>query len=236
VRRVVEQLRANGDPPGLLLCDACHGTIEVVDFTAFVLSHLPRPRHRVLEIGCGDGELTRALAAAGHDALGIDPAAPAGPLFRRLKLEDLEPDEFFDAVVAARTLHHVTDLDIALDRIAAHLPQEGLVIVDELGWDLLDAATAEWYWSRWRLLPASGAEAAPPTVDECREDWDAEHVGLHGYARLRDELDLRFDERHFSWEPYLYRLLGGVASESLERSLIDSGLIRPLGFRYVGAR
>jgi SAM-dependent methyltransferase len=207
-----------------------------VDFTAFVLSHLPRPRRRVLEIGCGDGELTRAIAATGHDALGIDPAAPAGPLFRRLKLEDLEEDELFDAVVAARTLHHVTDLDIALDRIAAHLPQGGLVIVDELGWDLLDAATAEWYWSRWRLLPASGGHAAPPTVDECREDWDAEHVGLHGYARLRDELDLRFRERHFSWEPYLYRLLGGVASEPLERSLIDSGLIRPLGFRYVGAR
>jgi SAM-dependent methyltransferase len=211
-------------------------TLTGMDFTEFVLSHLPPPPARVLEVGCGRGELTRALLAAGHDALGIDPAAPAEPGFRRIKLENLEADELFAAVVAERTLHHVTDVDIALDRIASHLPEGGLVIVDELGWDLLDAATVEWFWAQRRLLPAADGERAPATVDECWEDWKGEHVGLHGYALLRDELDRRFREVHFSWEPSLYRYLDGAAGAELEQSLIDSGAIRPTGFRYVGAR
>jgi SAM-dependent methyltransferase len=207
-----------------------------MDFTEFVLSHLPPPPARVLEVGAGQGELTRALAAAGYDALGIDPAAPAEPLFRRIKLADLEVEELFGAVVAARTLHHVRDLDIALDRIAAHLPEGGLVLVDELGWDLLDEPTAEWFWSQRRVLGRVRGEDAPATAGDCRDEWRAEHIGLHGYARLRDELDARFRELHFSWEPSLYRFLDGVASEALERSLIESEAIRPTGFRYVGAR
>jgi SAM-dependent methyltransferase len=207
-----------------------------MDFTEFVLSHLPPVPARVLEVGAGRGELTRALAEAGHDALGIDPAAPAEPLFRRIKLADLEADELFDAVVAAHTLHHVRDLDIALDRIAAHLPEDGLVLVDEVGWDLLDERTAEWLWSQRRVLGKVGGDVPPASLDECWEEWRGERVGLHGYARLRDELDARFREVHFSWEPYLYRFLDGVASQELERSLIDSGAIQATGFRYVGAR
>jgi hypothetical protein len=34
--------------------------------------------------------------------------------------------------------------------------------------------------------------------------------------------------------PFLYRLLGGVATEVLEQALIDAGAIRPIGFRYAG--
>jgi SAM-dependent methyltransferase len=207
-----------------------------MDFTEFVLSHLPSQPARLLEVGCGDGALTRALAEAGHDVLGIDPAAPDGPLFRRIKLEDLEEDAVFDAVVAARTLHHVTHVDIALDRIAAHLREGGLVLVDEFGWDLLDERTAEWFWGQRRFLAAARGEHPPANVDECWADWRGEHVGLHGYTRLRNELDRRFRERHFSWEPYLYRYLDDAASRELERRLIETGAIQPTGFRYVGAR
>jgi SAM-dependent methyltransferase len=211
-------------------------TLTGMDFTEFVLSHLPPAPARVLEVGAGQGELTRALAAAGHDALGIDPAAPPEAPFRRIKLADLERGEVFDAVVAARTLHHVRDVDLALDRIAAHLREGGLLLVDEMGWDLLDEPTGEWLWSQQRVAARVSGDPAPATLDECWDEWRGEHVGLHGYARLRDELDARFREVHFSWEPSLYRYLDGVASEELERSLIESGAIRPTGFRYVGAR
>jgi SAM-dependent methyltransferase len=189
----------------------------------------------VLEVGCGAGELTRALHAAGYDVTGIDPGAPDGPLFRKLKLEDLDEDERFDAIVAVRSLHHVTDLSGALDKIVRLLRPGGLLVLDEFAWDRLDEPTADWFYGQKRALAAAGRiENAPRTLDDCRREWDGDHVGLHGYETLRRELDARFEEQAFEWVPHLYRELGGTASEALERTLIDVGAIAATGFRYVG--
>ncbi len=57
-------------------------------FLDFAREHLPEPPARVLEVGCGQGELTTALAVAGYDVLGIDPLAPQGDRFRRILLEE----------------------------------------------------------------------------------------------------------------------------------------------------
>ncbi len=203
--------------------------------TEFVVSHLPPPPARVLEVGCGAGELTRALHDAGYDATGIDPAAPHGALFRKLKLEDLAEDERFDAVVAVRSLHHVTDLAGALDKIVRLLWRRGPLVVDEFAWDLMDEPTADWFYGQKRALAAAGRiSAAPRTLEDCRREWEGDHVGLQGYGTLRRELDTRFQERAFAWVPHLYRELGGIASEALERTLVDAGAIAATGFRYVG--
>ena len=69
---------------------------------------------------------------------------------------------------------------------------------------------------------------------QLREEWEAEHVGLHGFEALRAEVDARFEERAFVRTPFLHRLLGGVATEVLEQALIDAGAIQALGFRYAG--
>jgi hypothetical protein len=177
----------------------------------------------VLEVGCGQGELSLALVDGGWDVLAIDPAAPHGNIFRPLKLEELEPEPF-DGVVAVRSLHHVVDLGVALDRIAAMLPLGGPLVIEEFVWDRLDLATASWYCRR------KGAGA----LEDCRREWEDEHVGLHGYGALREELDRRFVEREFSWRPYLHRLLDGGAFEDEEAELIETGAIQATGMRYVG--
>ena len=184
---------------------------------------------RVLEVGCGRGELARALAGSGYDVLAIDPDAPEGPIFLTTTLEELDDDLRFDAAVAVRSLHHVADLGAALDKLARLAP---LLVLEEFAWDRLDERTAEWYAGQRRVLLAAGHE---PEEIGTAEQWKAEHEGLHGYDVLRRELDARYDERLFEWTPYLYRYLRGPASEDLERSLIESGAIPALGFRYAGA-
>ncbi|MGE5690361.1 MAG: class I SAM-dependent methyltransferase [Pseudomonadota bacterium] len=211
--------------------------MDIRSLNEFVLAELPSAPARVLEVGCGDGELARAVDAAGYEVVAIDPAAPDGPLFRPIKLEELEADERFDAVVAARSLHHVTDLEAGLDRIGQALSPGGLLVVDELAWDRLDLTTAEWFHGQRRALAAAGRLPPPPaTVGECCREWEDEHVGLHGYAAMRTELDARFRERSFAWTPTLHRFLGGVAAEALERTLIEADAIHATGFRYVGER
>jgi 2-polyprenyl-3-methyl-5-hydroxy-6-metoxy-1,4-benzoquinol methylase len=64
-------------------------------FHAFVDEHLPAAAARVLEVGCGRGDLARACAHAGHRVVAIDPDAPDGDLFRTTTLEDLTDPEPF---------------------------------------------------------------------------------------------------------------------------------------------
>ena len=202
-----------------------------MDFTAFALSQLPDPPRRVLEVGCGyEGGVAPALVAEGYDVLAIDPEAPVGPLYRQSTLEDFDDPGPFDAVVAGRVLHHVDPLDSALDKLAGLAP---LLILDEFAWNHMDEATIDWYESHYRVLVAAGQE---PTGPPDLAAWRAHHTGLHTYEALRAEIDARFDERQFEWLPYFHRWLGGPATESLEASLIQAGVIRPIGFRYAGIR
>jgi 2-polyprenyl-3-methyl-5-hydroxy-6-metoxy-1,4-benzoquinol methylase len=85
---------------------------------SFVLGQMGDPPARVLEVGCGEGELALALARVGHSVTAIDPRAPEGPIFRRVGIEEFTDPGRFDHVVASLSLHHVEDLGMALDNIA----------------------------------------------------------------------------------------------------------------------
>ena len=198
---------------------------DTAGFADFVLSQLERMPSRVLEIGCGDGQVALALAASGHDVTAIDPVAPDGPIFQRVTLEEFAPAQPFDAVVAGRSLHHVVDLADAVDKIAQLAP---LLVVDEFAWDRFDERTAAWYVAQ--------LDDSPSSVQQCLRDWDEEHAGLHGAETLRTAFDRRFRERLFDWRPYLYRYPAVSADEQSERAVIDAGGINALGFRYVGIR
>jgi hypothetical protein len=203
--------------------------LTVLDFTEFTLSQLPPEPQRVLEVGCGDeGGVAPALARAGHDVLAIDPDAPAGPLYRRITIEELDDPGPFDAVVAGRVLHHVQPLGPALDKLAGLAP---LLVLDEFAWNHIDPPTVDWYESQHRLLVAAGREPKGPAD---LGEWRWRHSDLHPYETLRAELDARYETVLSEWRPYLYLWLGGPASEALESTLIDAGAIRPIGFRYVG--
>jgi SAM-dependent methyltransferase len=193
---------------------------------SFVEAHVPRPA-RVLEVGCGAGELARALAESGHEVVAIDPDAPEGELFQGVSLEQFVPSEPFDAVVASRSLHHIHDLAEAVEKIEQLLRPKGRFVVDEHAFDRLDEKTARWYVQQRAHDPD-----APSSLEACLADWEADHHDLHGYAAIRDELDRHFSERFFRWMPYLYGELSSVSEE--ERALIEAGAIRAMGFRYVG--
>ena len=208
-----------------------------MDTTQFVLSQLPPQPARVLEIGTGgEGKLARVLDGAGYDVVAIDPAAPQEEgIFRRLKIEELSTDELFHAIVAVRTLHHVTDLEPVLDKIRDHLRPGGVLVLEEIGWERLDEVTAGWLHGQQRALAAATGADAAASVEELLIEWVDEHVGLHGYEAMREALDARFRERFFSWEPFVYHYLDdSVATEALERGLIEADAIQAVGWRYVG--
>jgi SAM-dependent methyltransferase len=227
----------------------------------FVLGRIGDAPVRVLEVGCGEGELARALAHAGHSVTAIDPRGPErasdrrpkrtpeNPVFRRVGIEDLPDPGPFDYVVAVLSMHHVRDLGGALDKVAGLLAAGGALIVVEFAWERLEGATAEWALER---LPAATPSGHTSWLERCcggrggerrcRDHGDHAEAhfpgwveeGLHDSRMMRGELQRRFVERHFEWVPYLYPDLADGVSEADESRAIESGTINATGFRYVG--
>ena len=204
--------------------------------TEWVRSQLPPPPARVLEVGCGNGRLARALARAGYEVLAVDPVAPRGRIFRRCRIEDLQDAGRFDAVIASLSLHHVDSLAVVLNKVSSLLRRGGRLIVNEFAWDQLDRKTATWLWTRRTALSPSlrrrlGGRSPAVAFDKWRQTFHH----LHTFRQMRRALDRRFTTRFFAWTPYLHDYLE-VTTEPNERRLIEASLIAPVGFRYVGRR
>jgi SAM-dependent methyltransferase len=207
----------------------------MIDSTVrFITSHLPAPPARILEVGCGSGEIVLEIARRGFEVVGIDPDAPHGAPFRRVTLEEFSSSEPFDAVVASRSLHHIGDLQAGIDKIHTLLKAGGALILNEFAWDRMDQATAEWFRSHVRKPGPKDASLLPGNFPD---EWVAEHKGLHGFDAMRAEVGRRFDEVLFEWAPYMaHHYLERDDLEGEEERLIKSGAIRAIGFRYVGRR
>ena len=78
----------------------------------------PRPSERILDLGCGTGQLTSEIGAAGAETLGIDSSADmigqARQNYPKLKFQladarSLQVSESFDAVFSNAALHWIPD-------------------------------------------------------------------------------------------------------------------------------
>ena len=106
----------------------------------FLLAHVP-PGARVLDVGCGEGWFTAALAQAGREAVGIDVAEE--PLRRARTREpvlDLRcvpaegewsslQDVSFDAVWAGEVIEHVADTAGWLSEVRRVLRSGGALVL-----------------------------------------------------------------------------------------------------------
>lgn len=102
-------------------------------------SNLPTDSERstglVVDIGCGEGQVARVVAAAGLDVLGVDPAMSqvqvarergGGPSYEQGSATDLPVgDGAADAAVACLVFEHISEVDAALAEVGRVLRPGG---------------------------------------------------------------------------------------------------------------
>jgi SAM-dependent methyltransferase len=88
---------------------------------------------RVLDVGCGDGQVSRLAARIGAEVIGVDPtwncvrvAGERGTTVARAEAAALPfADESFDAVIACLVFEHIRDVDAAIAEVARVLQPGG---------------------------------------------------------------------------------------------------------------
>ena len=90
---------------------------------------------RVLDLGCGDGQIARALASSGVSVVGVDPTTnqidvaaerAGGPVFAQAGAAVLPfSDGAFDGVIACLLFEHMDDVDAAIGEVARVLRPGG---------------------------------------------------------------------------------------------------------------
>ncbi len=140
---------------------------RLVTDAAIVGTVLDAHPRTVLDLGCGEGWLSRALAAYGLEVTGVDASAPlieaanalGGARFLAIGYEDLATlgGSAFDAIVANFSLLD-DDLDALLRAVAPLLAPDGRLIVQTVHSAFADAPYAD----GWRNETFSGFEGVWP--------------------------------------------------------------------------
>ena len=130
-----------------------------------VARHLAGAR-RVLDVGCGEGQVARRVASGGAAVVGLDPTAAqvevarergGGPVYLRARAEALPcRDASFDTVLVCLALEHVEAFEDAIDEVARVLEPKGRFLL-LLCHPLLQAPGSAWIDDRilgemyWRV-------------------------------------------------------------------------------------
>ncbi len=97
-----------------------------------------KPGENILDLGCGDGQLTKRIAAMGAKVLGVDASADMVAGARSIGIDAREGsaeslpfgDAEFDAVFSNAALHWVRDQDAMLDQVRRVLKPGGRFVAE----------------------------------------------------------------------------------------------------------
>ena len=182
----------------------------------------PKPGERILDLGCGDGVLTRKLVELGCDVVAVDSSAAQIEAAKALGLdarvmsgEALAFDDEFDAVFSNAVLHWIKRADPAIAGVHRALKPDGRFVAELGGYGCVDKI-------RTALVAAlnrrglDGESRVPwyfPTVDDYRARLERAGFRVDRIALIPRPTPLPGDV--IGWlETFAQNFLDGLAGEA----------------------
>jgi SAM-dependent methyltransferase len=186
---------------------------------------LPPPGRRTVDVGCGEGRLTRDLKALGHKIVGIDASpslvAAARELDPAMELHVADAatlpldDGSADLTVAFMSLHDIDDMPGAVREIARILEPGGRLCLAV-------------------VHPLNSAGRFDGRTDKAPFTITGDYLGTFAYADAveRNGLEMTFHSRHRPLESYFWALeQAGFLVEALREPAVPEHDIRSSGDR-----
>jgi len=208
--------------------------------SSFALSSL-KSQSTVLDAGCGGGAIAASMQKGGLKVMAIDSNSQAIAKTEGLgiacRLSDLQTfeHEAFDAVLCSASLHHMDPLDAALNAASRLLKQDGVLLVEDFGYERVDLKTAVWLFNlaqfvigptnektekakvgtekaakhghgRWLLSERKSADRAAEAMAIWRQHNEIDHHVI-SFERVKNALLDRFEIVSEQNVPYLFRYL-----------------------------
>lgn len=221
---VTEDIRPEFSNPAEIPRDATIG---------FVTSQVKAPAD-LLEIGCGEGHLLLSLAERGYAVVGLEAdleivarAQAKGVPVVLATWPDFSSAPA-DAIIFTRSLHHIEQLDPAVEAAAAALKPGGSLLVEEFAFDAPDEATIEWFVETCRseaglVLIDYGKDEVMKGLLSSRDPvaaWKASHDhDLHTIKAMTETVARHFGTGDVFEVPYLYRYLASVLPDDEEEAV-----------------
>ncbi len=173
---------------------------------------------RLLEVGCGTGDLLLALESEGWQAVGIEPSRSASDKARaRCRAEIVTgqfdafrgKDDSFDAVVLKHVLEHLPSPMAALRRCAALLRPGGCLFVWTPNADSFEARLLGTYWHGYDM-PRHLYDFTPDTI------------ARYAQENSLDLLNIRFEPSPVDWIRGVQYLLAEHGAPRLIRRLVSA--------------
>jgi SAM-dependent methyltransferase len=228
----------------------------------FIKRFLPHGGRRILEIGCGAGDLAAHLSKDGHTMLAIDSDPESVAAGRTLGVDARVAtwpnfDEgCFDAVLFTRSLHHIHPLGESIRRAADSLTDGGRIIVEDFAYESADEKTLRWFRNAIRSFAEAGLLTMGDdfvesvlSKGETLKAWRQNHESeLHTAAEIGAQLENVFGSVLRENAAYYFRYIARAITATENRDAIleafakqeetvgAEGLIVPLGRRFIAAK
>jgi 2-polyprenyl-3-methyl-5-hydroxy-6-metoxy-1,4-benzoquinol methylase len=204
-----------------------------------ITPYLPAPPARILEVGCGAGELAGALQQRGYDVLALDSSVENVDHARARGVNATVahwPDFVdlpFEVILFTRSLHHIQPVTGALRRAHELLHVGGVLLIEDFAFHHADARTISWFKNVVDVLDAAGVlnhedgrfASRIAQADNALEAWHLDDVvDVAQAVELHAAIQGLFSIRTIRQLPHLYRYIAQVATEPARDATVSAVL------------